>query len=100
MRYDSSTILKDSDTGRRYFTALKYPDIPLSSDDIYFISVFGDRLDQICAQYYGNVEDYWIIATANNLKCDSLFITPGTQIRVPNDTVEVKRLFNELNNKI
>ena len=100
MRYDSQDILKDNITGKRYYKALKYPSIPLSENDIYIISVFGDRLDILSYQYYNNVEDYWIIAIANNFSGESIFIPPGTQVRIPTDTVEVKKLFNDLNNKV
>lgn len=100
MRYDNDLVEKDPKTGVRYYRALKYPEIPLSVNDIYIISAFGDRLDQLADQYYDSVEDYWIIAVANTLPGDSLFITPGTQIRIPSDITDVKRRFNELNNKV
>ena len=95
-RYSGAVILK-TDTGKRYYKRLKYPSIPLSTQDIYIITVDGDRLDQISEDYYNNTDDYWILVAANQLPGDSLFITPGTQLRIPTNTTEIKRLFNQLN---
>jgi len=95
-RYQGLEILKD-DMGKRYIRTPKYPEIPLSSDDIYITSTFGDRLDLLSNDYYGNTEDYWIISVANGLSADSLFMTPGTQIRIPQDTLSIKQSYNILN---
>lgn len=97
MRYDNITILKDSITNRRYYRGSKYPPIPYNDEDIYIISVYGDRLDILSQDYYGTIDDYWIILTANNLPGDSLFIPPGTQIRIPFDTASIKTAYDNLN---
>lgn len=96
-RYTNAEILK-TDTGKRYYKRLRYPQIPLSSSDIYIITVVGDRLDQISYDYYDTTDDYWILVAANGLKGDSLFITPGTQLRIPTDVTGIKQEFNQINN--
>lgn len=98
MDYNSIPSLKDSKTGRRYYPGLKYPTIPLSENDVYTIAVFGDRLDVISDHYYGNMDDAWIISTANGLIGDSLFFEPGFQIRIPTNVAEIKNEFIKLNN--
>ena len=98
MNYSNIPSIVDTETGIRYYPNLKYPEIPLSANDIYIISVFGDRLDDICNFYYKNMEDVWIISTANGLPGDSLFVTPGTQLRIPSDITYIKNAFNVLNN--
>ena len=40
---------------KRVFKYIKYPNIPLSIDDIYAITVDGDRLDLLAHQFYGDV---------------------------------------------
>jgi len=95
-RYQGLKILTDAQ-GKRYFKTPKYPEIPLSVTDIYIISQYGDRVDQYSSDYYGNTDDYWIIIAANGLPGDSLSITPGTQIRIPQDTVAIKQNYNNLN---
>ena len=95
MRYQGIPILK-TELGARYFKTIKYPSIPLSENDIYIISA-GDRLDLLSLDYYNTEEDYWIISVANGLPGDSLFTIPGTQIRIPQDTIRIKQDFNRLN---
>ena len=98
MDYNSVPALKDERTGRRYYPGLKYPVTPLSENDIYTMAVFGDRLDVLSEHYYGNMDDSWIISTANGMIGDSLFFTPGEQIRIPTNTTEIKNAFIRLNN--
>lgn len=97
MRFPGIEILK-SDDGKRYFKNVKYPDIPLSESDIYIETVFGDRIDLISYEYYRTIDDYWIISISNDIPFDSIYIPAGTQLRIPGNTSEAKRLFNELNN--
>lgn len=101
-RYQNTPIRKDSDIkkGIRYYTNVFYPEIPLTSDDIYVITVQGDRLDLLAQQYYGDSTLYWVISTANNhLNHNSLFIPEGTQLRIPANyaqAVTSYTLFNQL----
>lgn len=80
--YSSFTPIK-TDQGVRYYKNAVFPEIPYSDNDIYVITTVGDRLDLLAYDYYGDPELWKIIASANALPCDSLFITPGTQIRIP-----------------
>jgi hypothetical protein len=98
MNYSSVPVLKDVYTGRRYYQNVKYPVIPLSEFDIYIETVFGDRLDVIADDYYSDASEYWIIAAANGLIGDSLFVAPGTQLRIPTEVQSVREAFNKLNN--
>ena len=62
-----------------------YQSIPNNTNDIYIITSIEDRLDLLSNKFYGSTQYYWIIAIANPNKINpsSLFITPGTQIRIP-----------------
>jgi len=97
MRYDNVDILTDPDTKRKYLRGVKYPAIQFDNNDIYIITVAGDRLDLLSNDYYNNVDDYWIIISANNLPGDSIFVTPNTQLRIPIRTSEAKLAFDTLN---
>ena len=78
---------------------IKYPEIPLSIDDIYVVTVDGDRFDLLANRYYGDVSLYWIISAANsNLPQNSLFPPPGTQIRIPTDVSAILAAYDKLNN--
>ena len=50
---------------KRHFKAIKYPPLPLSTDDVYVITTSGDRFDLLANQFYGDVRLWWIIAYAN-----------------------------------
>jgi len=81
------------------YQTVKYPEIPLSVNDIYAITTLGDRLDLLAQQFYGDTSLYWVIAIANPDKVgfSTLFIDEGTEIRIPSDISEIKSLYNTLN---
>jgi len=98
MRYTTSKILKTS-TGKRYYSGILYPLITPRNSDIYVITTVGDRLDILANQYYKDPTMWWVIASANNLRKDSMFITPGTQLRIPIDLVAFNNDLGNINNK-
>ena len=89
------------ENSKRYFKYIKYPNIPLSINDIYAITVEGDRLDLIADQFYNDVDLWWIITTANPdiIRRDSFNLKPGLQIRIPdqNRVSNILRSFEQLN---
>ena len=86
--------------GREYRKNALYPDIPVSENDYYVISTVGDRFDILAQQFYNDVNLWWIIAAANpNVRRDTLFITPGLQLRIPIDPVQVERSVTRENNQ-
>jgi len=90
------------------YQTTKYPEIPLSDQDIYVYTVQGDRFDALAQQYYGDQSLWWIISIANtavagtSLPADfsqnSLVIPEGNQIRIPANYIEVINSFRILNN--
>ena len=58
-----------------------YSSIPETNGDIYVITQYGDRLDHLAHQYYGNVNLWWYIAKANGLTFMTL--PPGLRLRIP-----------------
>lgn len=97
-RYQNIDITKQTSTGERYYTNNIYPDIPLSPDDSYVITVLGDRLDLLALDFYGDVTLWWVIASANSLPGDSLYLEPGAQIRIPSNLVSAITNYRLLNN--
>lgn len=85
--------------GDQYYKDVTYPEIPSSENDIWVETEFGDRLDLLANQFYQDVTLYWIIAIANPDKVNmgSLFLTPGTQIRIPTNIVSIVDSYNVLN---
>lgn len=84
---------------KRYYTTIKYPEIPLSVDDFYVITTIGDRLDNLANQFYEDVNLWWVITSANPdvIKRDSFMLEPGIEIRIPADLQTILENFDELN---
>ena len=85
--------------GKVVYKTSRYPEIPLSPDDIYVYTVQGDRFDILAQQFYQDSSLWWIIsiANANILNQSSLVIPGGIQIRIPASYIDVVRSFNLIN---
>jgi len=89
------------------YYSTKYPEIPLSENDIYVITEEGDRYDILADQYYGDTTLWWIISIANatsigtnlptSLPQNSMFPPIGTQIRIPANYSNIITSYNKLN---
>tara|TARA_Y100000114_G_C11728224_1_gene312121 strand:- start:1022 stop:1333 length:312 start_codon:yes stop_codon:yes gene_type:complete len=86
---------------KRYFRGIKYPNIPLSINDLYITTTAGDRLDLLANQFYKDVRLWWIIATANRdiVRKDSFGLKPGLEIRIPYNIQRILQDYKDLNNK-
>jgi hypothetical protein len=96
-RYQKIPIIKNSQ-GKSYYRDNKYPEIPLSINDIYIVASDGDRFDMIANQYYGDPSLWWIISIANpDISQNSIYIPLETQIRIPYNPANVVASYNQLN---
>jgi len=96
-RYQNIPIIKNSNKVS-YYRDNKYPEIPLSVNDIYIVASDGDRFDMLANQYYGDTSLWWIISIANpDLFQDSLYIPLETQIRIPYNPANVIASYKKLN---
>lgn len=98
-RYQGIPII-NSETGKQIYATSRYPEIPLSENDIYVYTTQGDRYDVLALNYYGDSSLWWIIATANpNIGLSTLVIPEGVQVRIPNNisaAINDFRLINQL----
>jgi phage tail protein X len=100
-------IPKEKIDGKTVYKTSRYPEVPLSENDIYVISTQGDRFDVLAQQYYGDSSLWWVISIANTgnagagtlpvLPQNSLVIPEGTQIRIPNNPIQIYNVFNQIN---
>lgn len=82
----------------RYRASTRYPDVPLSEQDIFMVTIRGDRLDNLAYQFYGDASLWWILSIANpELPNDSIYPTLGFQLRVPRDITQIISDFEQLN---
>jgi len=95
-RYQNIQVTKGK-TGSRYYSNNIYPDIPLSENDSYVITVLGDRLDLLAFDFYGDTSFWWIITSANALPGDSLYLEPGSQLRIPTDISLIVNQYKQVN---
>lgn len=102
-RYDNNDIIQTEPTVQypkitRYRSSTRYPDVPLSENDVFLYTIRGDRLDNLAYQFFGDASLWWIISIANpDLPNDSLYPTLGFQLRIPSDTTQIIRDFEQLN---
>jgi phage tail protein X len=95
----SRPVELDMDNKRRYYDSLLSPTIPKQQDDIYVITTFGDRIDNLAWQYYNDSELWFIIADANpEIRKDSLYLDSGLQLRIPRNAQTVLGMYQIQNN--
>jgi len=96
-KYQNIPVIKNTQ-GIRYYRDNKYPQVPLSSTDIYVVTTIGDRFDLLAQQYYQDSSLWWIISIANEtLPQNSLYIPTGTQIRIPTNVSNILNAYTLLN---
>ena len=81
------------------YVTSRYPEVPITSDDIYVYTTQGDRFDVLALQYYKDSSLWWVISIANTniLPQNSLIIPEGLQIRIPAFYAEIISAFNIIN---
>jgi len=96
-RYQNIEVIKYAATGSQYYVNNIYPQIAPTNEDSYVITVLGDRLDLIAFDFYGDTSFWWIIASANSLPGDSLYLEPGSQLRIPIDVSGIINEYKQIN---
>jgi hypothetical protein len=96
-RYQTIPSSRLNSIGTRYFLNNIYPDIPVTDTDNYVITTLGDRLDILAQSFYGDVDFWWVLASANALSGDSLYPPVGMQLRVPTNIVGIVNSYNQVN---
>jgi hypothetical protein len=95
----TTTIDSPFGAGKQYYKAKQFPTIPPADNDLYVVTVEGDRLDLIAYTYYQDASLWWVIsAINNNSTVGSMFPIPGTQLRIPTNISNVLTIFGN-NNK-
>ena len=101
--YDNNAIIQTVPSVQypkitRYRSSTRYPDIPLSEDDVFLLTIRGDRLDNLAHQFYGDSTLWWILSVANpDLPNDSLYPSLGFQLRIPSNVTQILSDFEQLN---
>ena len=92
-------IPKTKINGNLVYQTSRYPEVPLSPNDIYVYTTQGDRFDTLSQQYYRDSSLWWVISIANTDKVNqsTLVIPEGLQIRIPANYSVIIQDFNIIN---
>tara|TARA_R100000908_G_C3721543_1_gene124086 strand:+ start:359 stop:688 length:330 start_codon:yes stop_codon:yes gene_type:complete len=96
--YNNKLKLKNVHTNDTHFNQIGYdttvfPVIDRKPSDTIIITKSTDRLDLLAHRFYKNRTYWWVIALANDLPGDTLYIQPGTQIFIPKN---INQILNSL----
>ena len=84
--------------GNVVYKTVRYPEVPLSSEDIYVYTQQGDRFDVLALQFYQDSSLWWIIAIGNpQVTLGSLIIPEGIQLRIPAFPTNVVNAYKTIN---
>ena len=86
-RYEN--IPKTKIEGKLVYQTSRYPEIPLSENDIYVYTTQGDRFDTLSQQFYKDSSLWWIIAVANNINGVNIGLEAGLQLRIPKNKFDI-----------
>ena len=95
----SNTIIKRKPNGDRVYSYTLYPKIPIQNSDIFINPTYGDRLENLANQYYGDPSLWWIIAQANGIKGFTAIYSENFsgEIRIPTEIQDIIDEFEEIN---
>ena len=82
------SVSQNSKKIKHHYSTTIYDDVPKSNDDIYVITQYGDRLDNLAFQFYNDQHLWWFIARANNI--NTMNVPVGTRLRIPISTEKAK----------
>ena len=85
-RYRNTKINRKNE--KSYYKTTIFDKVPKSNNDIYVITQYGDRLDLLAYEYYGDVSLWWYIARANDL--NTMIVPENIQLRIPGSTTYAK----------
>ena len=94
-----NTITKRKPNGDRVYSYTLYPKIPIQNSDIFINPTYGDRLENLANQYYGDSTLWWIIAQANGIKGFTALYTKNFEgeLRIPTQISDILSEFKSMN---
>jgi len=103
----ASGAIDITQNGKLVPPVVKYPEVPLSSNDLYVYTTIGDTFITLANQFYQDSTLWWVISIANtgttgtnlttDLPQDSIYIPVGTQLRIPSNPINIVNLFKLVN---
>jgi hypothetical protein len=69
------------------------PEVPISTDDLYYRVKQDDRIDLLATYFYSDPNMWWVIALANDLDLLPSNLIPDAIIRIPSPSYVAQTLF-------
>jgi nucleoid-associated protein YgaU len=82
-RYSTNKKILKLNSGKRYYETLIPSDIAISDLPQTYTAKMGDRWDLLAYKFYGASTFWYKLALANGGVNGSIFIEPGTTIKIP-----------------
>ena len=80
-RYNTTNIIRNKFGKQTASTTII--SIPIDSNDIYIKTTSLERLDKLADTFYGDVNEWYKIASANGLGKGTLWVPIDTILRIP-----------------
>lgn len=91
MKRFNDNDIKKLKSGQQVYRTKIYPNNELNETDDYVVTEYGDRLDNIAFDYYGNSNLWWVIAVANNIHDAPIGLEEGIILRLPKDFTTITK---------
>lgn len=82
-KYTTQLKIQKTEEGKSYYTTVIPSSIPEDTFEFSIVTRGIQRFDNLAQKYYKDSTKWWIIAKANNMVDGSIFIKPGTRIKIP-----------------
>jgi len=83
IRYTTLPKINKTDSGKRFYSTV-IPKNPVEEEfPREYVAQVGDRWDSIAYKFYRNAARWYMLAIANDGANGSIFIKPGTVIKIP-----------------
>lgn len=82
-KYINEITVTTTEQGKRYYTSALPESYEPNETDFTYTSQLGDRWDLLAHRFYGSSRYWYVLARANGGVNGSIFITPGTQVIIP-----------------
>ena len=94
-----NTRIKRKENGDRVYSYTIYPKIRVKNSDVFITPTYGDRLDILANEYYGDSSLWWIIAQANSIKGFTALYTKNFkgELRIPTQIQDILSEFKAMN---
>lgn len=82
-RYQDRIRIIKTKEGKRFYSTVLLEDVVAEEQTYEYTTRLGDRWDTIAYKYLGSASLWYVVARANGGANGSIFIEPGTVIKIP-----------------